>query len=715
MRLLSLLFIILLFDLGLASAADQPKQTASQQIKRQADKMHASKMYFAAIPFYQKLLSQQADSENVWKLADCYWHIGYYDSAVVYLKKANIHPTISSERLAEYYVRKGDYAMAMVQFDEAIAHANEKEKAYLINKKQSATNYKLLLKDSLDWTINYLSVNTSAREYAPSLYNGELYFISNRDAGFIVPKTNLTDGLPYDGVYNAGALPYLRAVNPVAVKRMPLKYNSRLLVDLTPNTSNDNNVLQPVSRIQMHTPSGSMLPRILKNAVFRGHVGPISLANNSSEIYFTRTSRRKVNGVFQLEICKSVKKGNGWSTPVVLAINDSLSSSFHPYYDEKNQALYFSSDRAGGQGGADIYKSSLESGGTWSQPVNLGSTINSMKDEGFPTVSDGKLYFSSNGWPGLGGVDIFTVDLKESNSAPKNLGFPINSNSDDYSIVFSDTKTVGYFATNRYGSDDILGFNYAPKYVTVKSAVTNEKTGLRQAGVKVVLEQQEANNTWKELDSYVTDHKGVYTFKVRPNQSNYRFRLLGENVATAEKVQYFDTEGVTASKELAAIDVAVQANANEQAETATSNVSAASTNASSPTTSAKSDKVASKNNGINSSTTQRTTFRIYHYFNSAGYVLESHKDLQKVISLMNSNSGLRLKISSAADCYGTAASNLALSKRRAMYIQSQFPKSLQGRISVNWYGDTKPAKPCNDKNRTYISEQINRYTQIEIL
>lgn len=715
MRLLSLLFIILLFDLGLASAADQPKQTASQQIKRQADKMHASKMYFAAIPFYQKLLSQQADSENAWKLADCYWHIGYYDSAVVYLKKANIHPTISNERLAEYYIRKGDYDMAITQLDEAITHANEKEKAYLRNKKQSATNYKLLLKDSADWSVAYLSVNTSAREYAPSLYNGELYFISNRDAGFIVPKTNLTDGLPYDGVYNAGALPYLRSVNPVAVKRMPLKHNSRLLVDLTPNTSNDNNVLQPVSRTQMRTPSGSMLPRILKNAVFRGHVGPISLANNSSEIYFTRTSRRKVNGIFQLEICKSVKKGNGWSTPVVLAINDSLSSSFHPYYDEKNQALYFSSDRAGGQGGADIYKSSLESGGTWSQPVNLGSTINSMKDEGFPTVSDGKLYFSSNGWPGLGGVDIFTVDLKELSSAPKNLGFPINSNSDDYSIVFLDTKSVGYFATNRYGSDDILGFNYAPKYVTVKSAVTNEKTGLRQAGVKVVLEQQEANNTWKELDSYVTDHKGVYTFKVRPNQSNYRFRLLGENVATAEKVQYFDTEGVTASKELAAIDVAVQANANEQAETATSNVSAASTNASSPTTSAKSDKVASINNDINSGTTQRTTFRIYHYFNSAGYVLESHKDLQKVISLMNSNSGLRLKISSAADCYGTAALNLALSKNRAMYIKSQFPRSLQGRISVNWYGDTKPAKPCNDKNRTYLSEQINRYTQIEIL
>lgn len=715
MRLLSLLFIISLFDLGLASAADQPKQMASQQIKRQADKMHASKMYFAAIPFYQKLLSQQADSETAWKLADCYWHIGYYDSAVVYIQKSNFNTFQSNERLAEYYQRKGDSKTALVYLEQALKSSSVQEQRYVKQKTESILNASTFLKDSLDWTINYLSVNTSAREYAPSLYNGELYFISNRDAGFIVPKTNLTDGLPYDGVYNAGALPYLRAVNPVAVKRMPLKYNSRLLVDLTPNTSNDNNVLQPVSRIQMHTPSGSMLPRILKNAVFRGHVGPISLANNSSEIYFTRTSRRKVNGVFQLEICKSVKKGNGWSTPVVLAINDSLSSSFHPYFDEKNQALYFSSDRAGGQGGADIYKSSLASGGTWSQPVNLGSTINSMKDEGFPTVSDGKLYFSSNGWPGLGGVDIFTVDLKESNSAPKNLGFPINSNSDDYSIVFSDTKTVGYFATNRYGSDDILGFNYAPKYVTVKSAVTNEKTGLRQAGVKVVLEQLEANNTWKELGSYVTDHKGVYAFKVRANQSNYRFRLLGENIATAEKVQYFDTEGVTASKELAAIDLAVQANTNEQSEIATSTVSAASTNAYSPTTSAKSDKVALRNSDINNSTSQKNTFRIYHYFNSAGYVLESHKDLQKVISLMNSNSGLKLKISSAADCYGTAALNLALSKRRAMFIQSQFPRSLQGRISVNWYGDTKPAKPCNDKNRTYISEQINRYTQIEIL
>lgn len=693
MRLLYILLIAMLADVGFAQAPDQPKNRTSQQLKIQADKMYESKMYFSAIPFYQKILAKQMDKESAWKLADCYWTLGYYDSAIVYMNKSNVNTFQSNERFAAYYQRKGDTKNALAYLEQSLKNSSVQEQRYANQKKEAILNVSTFFKDSLDWTLSYLSFNTSAREFAPSLHNGQLYFISNRDAGFIVPRTNITDGLPYDGVYNAGGLSYLTMVNPVLVTKQPLVFSTRNLTDLTASTSNDNNVLQPSSRMQVSAPSSGMLPKVLKNAVFKGHVGPISLANNGNEVYFTRTSRRKINGAYQLEICRAVKKGSDWSTPSILIINDSLSSSFHPYYDEQNRTLYFSSDRLGGQGGSDIYKSSLESDGAWSKPLNLGTNINTIKDEGFPTVSNGKLYFASNGWAGLGGVDIFTTDVVSLSSVPKNLGYPINSTLDDYAIVFSNENAAGYFTSNRYGSDDILAFSYAPKYVTVKGAVTNQGTGLRQSGVKVFLEQKELSGNWKVLDSYVTDHKGVYAFKVRPNQSNYRFRLTGDNITTSEQLQYFDTEGVTASKELDAINLTVQANESERAETVTSNVSI----------------------DINSSATQRTTVRIYHYFNNTGYVQESHKDLQKLIKLINSNRELKIKISSAADCFGNAQLNLELSKRRAEYIQSLFPQDVQSRIQIEWVGNTKPAKQCNTKSRTFASEQINRYTEIKML
>ena len=697
MRIYILLFALLHGVLSI-KAAENPKNTALKSLQKQADKLFSSKMYFAAIPFYHKLYSKQSDAQSAWNLSECYWNLGYYDSAVIYMQKANLNPKMTSERLAEYYIKTGNYALAEQQLEQAARYAEQNEKSYFLNKRASLLNRSSLLKDSADWSVAYLSFNTSAREYAPSLVNGELFFISNRDAGFIVPKTNSKDGLPYDGVYKAGRINELIKVHPVWVQKPSFKYNNRYLIDLTPLTSNDNNLLQAVTTLQTSTPSASMLPRMLKTAVFKGHVGPVNITSSGQEIYFTRTSRRKVNGVYQLEVCKSVKKGNEWSAPTVLTINDSSASTFHPYYDESTQTLYFASDKSGGMGGSDIYKSNLQSDGSWSAPINLGDKFNTIKDEGFPFVASNRLYFSSNGWPGLGGTDIFYSELNGNDSAPKNVGYPVNSASDDYSIVFSGDKSTGYFSTNRYGSDDILSFTYATKLITVKSAVTNQATGLRQSGVKVVLEQKDASGNWRALDTYVTNHKGTYEFKARPNESNYRFRLTGDELAAEDQFQYFSTEGVTASKELESFSVNVKEDA-----------AALASNTGNLMSSFMTKKTSSVDNR------KGTSFRIYHYFNSTGYVLESHDVLMEIRDLMLSDQNVRITISSAADCFGNTKSNLKLSEERAKFIQSLFPHNVRDRIQVEWIGNSKPIKPCDIKTRTFASEQINRYTLITIL
>jgi outer membrane protein OmpA-like peptidoglycan-associated protein len=109
--------------------------------------------------------------------------------------------------------------------------------------------------------------------------------------------------------------------------------------------------------------------------------------------------------------------------------------------------LYFSSDMPGGLGGADIYRCTWN-GSSYDAPVNLGPSINTASDENFPFVSqDGHLYFSSNGWPGLGGLDVFRSDLIQ--ISPKNMGTPINSNADDFAFSVNDLTGKGYLSSNR--------------------------------------------------------------------------------------------------------------------------------------------------------------------------------------------------------------------------------------------------------------------------
>jgi hypothetical protein len=118
---------------------------------------------------------------------------------------------------------------------------------------------------------------------------------------------------------------------------------------------------------------------------------------------------------------------------------------------------------SGGFGGKDIYRSRYQ-GGQWSAPENLGETVNTVYDEVFPYLHLNKtLYFSSNGHPGLGGLDIFKVLLKENDfDEVQNAGFPINTKSDEFGIIIDSLSTHGYFSSNRKKGgydDDIYEFD----------------------------------------------------------------------------------------------------------------------------------------------------------------------------------------------------------------------------------------------------------------
>ena len=137
--------------------------------------------------------------------------------------------------------------------------------------------------------------------------------------------------------------------------------------------------------------------------------------------------------------------------------------------------MYFVSDRPGGFGGTDIYVVDIYANGAFSEPKNLGRTINTDAKEMFPYVTENALYFSSNRPMGFGGLDVYKSEgSNDLFSVGINLGKPINSNRDDFSYIIDSTGVKGYFASNRKGGkgdDDIYSFTYTLNLNAINGSV----------------------------------------------------------------------------------------------------------------------------------------------------------------------------------------------------------------------------------------------------
>ncbi|MCB0762391.1 MAG: OmpA family protein, partial [Flavobacteriales bacterium] len=198
------------------------------------------------------------------------------------------------------------------------------------------------------------------------------------------------------------------------------------------------------------------------------HDGPVYFDPHSQTMYITRNNIKRGkpvlddNGNVNLKIFMSTLENGVWSAVSEMDFNSDEYSTGHAAVSPDGEQLYFVSNMKGGYGGTDIYRCTWKNG-TWSDPINLGSEVNTEGDEMFPFVAEnGSLFFSSNGHAGLGGQDIFKVDPQGSNwSTAVNLGFPINTRHDDFSIQYEAGEETGYFASNRSGkgSDDIYFFS----------------------------------------------------------------------------------------------------------------------------------------------------------------------------------------------------------------------------------------------------------------
>jgi len=263
--------------------------------------------------------------------------------------------------------------------------------------------------------------------------------------------------------------------------------------------------------------------------------GAQTITPDGKYLFFTGCNRP--DGLGRCDIYVSHKEGNDWGEPYNIGkpVNSEYWES-QPSISPDGRTLYFVSNRPGGYGGYDIWKSTITDDAKWGAAVNLGPEINTAYDENTPFLhADGKtLYFSSDGWPGFGNKDIFFSRMDEQGKwqKPINLGTPINSFGEETGLIVSADGNFGLFSSDLkggYGAQDIYSFNMPdevkPLKVTYVKGTVKDKDTKKTIESNVQVIDLKTNKT--VFDDYTDADAGNF-LAVMPIGSNYLFNVSAE-------------------------------------------------------------------------------------------------------------------------------------------------------------------------------------------
>jgi peptidoglycan-associated lipoprotein len=423
--------------------------------------------------------------------------------------------------------------------------------------------------------------------------------------------------------------------------------------------------------------------------------GTPSFSSDYRELFFTRceVGKREKKGC---KIMYSKRTGDKWSDPVNLKILPDSLVAAHPAISPDGTTLYFVSDIAGGYGAKDIWKVTRSgSGGSWSQPVNLGPDINTPGDEEFPYLrEDGTLYFSSDGQIGMGGLDIFKASLQADGSwVVQNMKPPINSFADDFGITFEGENEKGIFSSTRKGrgNDDLFSFELPPLKFSVTGLVKDEKTGTAIPSSVVKLIASDGNSLQAETGS-----GGDFRFTLKPDV-DYIFLASRKGYLNGKEKE--TTKGQDKSREFMVT--------------------------------------------INLTPIDRPIElpNILYDFGKWDLRPESMVSLDKLVETLNDNENVTIELMSHTDSRDTEEYNLELSQKRAqVVVQYLIDKGISpDRLTAKGYGESQPKvvdaaiaaqnsflkvgtilsdqfinSLANDEQKE-IAHQINRRTEFKVL
>ncbi|MEC4117232.1 OmpA family protein [Myroides phaeus] len=591
--------------------------------------------YIDAIKLYEKVAKEgHRNADILKKLGDAYYFTGKFTEANKwyfelfegsYIDKGK--GAVGSEyyyRYAETLKATGDYEKSnrvMVRFAE-LESEDSRAKLFLSNK-----DYLKKIENKEDnFELTNLIVNSPYSDYGATIYGDQFVYTSAR-------------------------------LTPTQPKNMIHKWTNESYTSLFASTINLN---------------GSLENPVLFSPELDSEVNDATavFTRNRQTVYFTRNNssssgkkRKNKENSTLTKIYRASLLGNGkWGKVEELPFNSDNFSTANPALSPDEKWLYFASDRKGGIGQSDIYRVGIFGNGEFSTPENLGSKINTSGRENFPFVSaDNYLFFSSDGLPGLGGLDVFVVKINDNGTLgePVNMGTPINSSYDDFSFYINGVGTDGFISSNRpggKGGDDIYSFKEKPCLQELTGKVYSKDTKEPIVNAMVVI----SDAFYKSADTLYTNKEGIYKSKVLSCNEKYRILSQKNGFNTIETV--FEISGVSGLKVL---DIELE-QVIEPIK-------------------------------INDDLFEKLKLKpIYFDYDKAEIRQDAEIELSKIVEVMKLNPDLTIDVRSHTDSRGNPAYNLTLSDRRAKSTRDWIVShGIEGnRVTYRGFGDTQLLNSC---------------------
>ena len=671
-----------------------------------------------AIPVFKKfLLTQPKDTNALVLLAKSYQKVNQIDSAVKYYDLASLSGVNYNSDMAESHAMLGNYAKAIQIYKQLI----ENNKTKLADARFFGfKNTKKLVGDSLDFKIYNTKINTSFNEFNGVLYQNGLMYETNQFGAIPEKKPFFLwnwlnskqskyapefawDGAGFTKLYfysNSDSLRIDTLISGQWIEKQP-HYNYSNYSTNSPNDTRK--VIKTYNAKSVET-------NYIVGEVFNGfksdkmNLGAVSFTADGKRAYYTRNQKKSFN-IYQLEIWEAIQIDGKWMNARKMFFNNPKFSYFHPAITPDGKRLYYVTDDNTGEGGTDIYYVERNEDGSWKNTVNLGQDINTAGNELFPTFYEGNLFLSSNGHPGLGGLDIYRL-IKGTNGEPvlKNMGYPINSFKDDFAFSIQGTK--GFFSTNRNGSDDILSFDYKQSFVKLVGKLFVDSAVYM--GKKIYLYQINEQGRSILKDSAIADANGQYEFNIRPNQSydlvafddeGYRF----QQSIVSDEYQKQNNEYI---KNIALINLPLS-DKLKQAKIAAADALR------------KAELAVQTTKFIRAIDSLKTLTKDYvelhHPFDQVYIIEKDLPDYYKVIELVKRIKNKKIVIVSAADCNGSLEYNEDLSTRRANRIYRTLSKLSNNDVVIQNVGERELLKDCTEARKDIEAQVVNRYSYIFII
>jgi len=638
------LILALMVIHGLANAQERLIQKGNEKFE--------SYSFNPAIDIYKRVMDKgYVSADLLRKLGNSYYYNAEYkDAADTYKKLVSDY---LSEVTPEDYFKYAQSLKTIEQYETSKSIMNKFIEATKVDGRSIAFNDNRnfmaeIAENSGRYNLGPFEYNSPYSDFAPSFYKEGLIFSSDRDTGNFARYRHTWNAKDFLDLYEVNA-----------------------------DSSSINNV-----------------KKLGENVNTRFHESTSVVTKDGKTLYFTRNNSEKKktvkdeNGIVRLKIFRAQKNAEGvWDEIEELPFNSNSYSAANPALSPDEKILYFVSDMPGTLGRSDLFMVSINHDQTFGTPKNLGPNINSEARETFPYITSKEiLYFSSDGHPGLGGLDVFATKIKRQDFTAKvlNVGEPVNSNSDDFTFIFNEELRTGYVASNRedgLGYDDIYSFTETRALIfdciqkvtgTVRDKISNDV--LVGATIKVIDE----NN--KEILSTITDSDGNYSLELDCNKGNFVRALMEGYVPFEEYIEVSDGKPKI-------IDFYLER-----------------------------DNITAGFGDDLAKLLQLST--IYFDFDKYSIGKESEVEIEKIIVAMEKYPSLKLKVNSHTDSRGSAAYNLWLSQKRAESTVAYIIKKgiSSSRLVSEGFGETTLLNECSDGVKCSAAKHdINRRSEFIIL